>query len=353
MKKMLFSSLLLLVFSCEPASFEIQDPAVSDLVTLPGARIWKLDQILIDYTISYDGDEPVPSHGFVDFNYYCQRPFNKLSDDYYKQTEGDYYEYEFSHTYSYNDNFKLSHITQNAEGQTDHTDFFYDENSNWTGIEFTLADGSKFQPEIVQNASRQVISYTDESTRTLYTWKRDNLIRMDVYVRASSTAALSNQLPSLAIPLNSPKVRFARHHFDQSHQTSLKQRSGFRSNNQTDEEWIKIETNEFTYFEHLLPDATTASGWPSTTSEWGIATPVNDIKTWTTWEIDENGNKGVKFFELSFSLLKIKGDVPTLESFTQSGSYFDGERIVNYFTTGTQEFTYQSGCKSPLQSSAY
>ncbi len=353
MKKMLFTPLLLLVLSCEPASLEIQEPSVSALVTPPGARIWKLDQVMVEYSAIYDGGEPVTGTAFYDYNYYCQRPFNKLSDDYYKQTEGDYYEYELSHTYAYNDNFKISHITQTAEGQTDHTDFFYDENFNWTGIEFTYPDGSKFKPEIVQNASGQVISYVNESTRTTYTWKRDNLIRMDVYVRNSSTAALTNLASSLAIPVNSPKLRFARHKFDQSRQASLKQHSGFRSNNQSEEEWIKIETTEFTYFDHLLPDATTAAGWPSTTSEWGIATPMNDIKTWTTWEIDENGNKGEKIFELNFVLLKKMGDVPTMESFIQNGSYFDGDQTVYYTYTGTQEYIYQSGCKSSLQSSTY
>lgn len=348
MKKTLL--FLLLACACEQAPVDIPIGEPSGLLTVPGARLWKLDQITDAYSISYDGAEPVNGTGFWDFNYYCQRPMNKLSDDYFRQTEGDDYVYELRHTFTYNDNFHIAHITQTEYEQTDHTDFFYDENYKWTGFEFTYADGSKFHPEIIQNAAGQVVSFTTESQRYVYTWKRDNLIRTDVYVQAAATASLTSQPSPMAIPqTRSMKMNFALKNYDRSHLSSLQMRSSFRSNAQTFGDWIKIETTEFTHFDHLLPDATTAAGWPSTTSEFGVATPVNDIKTWTTWEIDENGNKGTKIFELKFTLLKKMDDVPTIESYEQTGSYFDGEKIVHYTGTGLQKYSYQSGCKSPLQ----
>ena len=114
-----------------------------------------------------------------------------------------------------------------------------------------------------------------------------------------------------------------------------------------------FQSTEYSYFDHLFPEATTASGWPSSISEWGLATPVNDIKSWVTYATDENGIKSEKLAEANFTLLKKMDNLPTLESYTVNSFYYDGDDKVYYVQTGLLHYNYQSGCKSPLQSSSY
>lgn len=346
-----FSCLLIFIQCNKPITdLPVTDP--SELV-YPGYNgIWKLSQFTDEYTVIIEDTGMVKGKARFDFTYYCQRPINRLASRHAHCEEAGTAYLISDQSYSYNDNFELVQIQEISDNQTTYTHIVRDEDNKFTGVERYSSDDTLSRPEILFNQQGQIICVLNEFIRYDYYWKRDNLVRRDVYIKGRDTGVVipDNFYVILPLCLNKSRIDLKRYR-----EIKLLQARKISTSSAGGRDWIKVETEVYTYFDHLFPFSSLSSGWPSTYTTYDLCTPVNDIKSWVTYLVDENGKQtDEKTFELYFTLLTQSGNLPTSESYIQKSSFFDLEAGLTkkYEIHGIQKYTYQSGCSSILPTSS-
>lgn len=353
MRKILILISFFVLNSCEKVLIESNLPAIQSLSSA-STGTWKLSQYIDNYIIQREDSSDISGKAQVDLTYYCQRPVQKLASRQVYCEENHIPYLESNQVYTYDNNFQLARIDELKNELLTTTLMLRDEEDKFSGVEYLYPDGSTFKPKIIQNAAGQIIRYINEFIRYDYFWKKDNLIRREVYIKGDTnggTLSLQNFYVLLPVCLNKTRIDINRYR-----EVKLLQARKILLSVVNQQGWIKAETEVYTYFDHTFPFATTSAGWPSTISSYDLCTPVNDIKSWVTYLVNDKEEPSVvKSFELYFTLISKMGDLPTAESYIQKGSYYaeDEGRSINYTITGKLRYTYQSGCKSPLQTTVY
>ena len=353
--------LLLMVFQLSCEKYETRSSDEINSLRLPGSNVWKLDK-LIDQSTTYFENEAVGSNQqILDYSYSCDRPYNRLINrQVIRVFEGDTI-VAFENRFRFNENFLLENETGSIGGIKQYElRLHYKPDGSWDG-ENTLLDGAGTilfnRMKVVDNL---ITEYESESPDGMYLYKyyysRNNLKRRDLFLNSGSvTAALHdpNKLQALKEYALQSNIKFFDH---EKYQTTLlyiidqkldqihNQRAHSRSKSN---EWVPIETTEYTYFDHLNPIATGSLGWPATLSAEFIGTSVNDPKTETHYALDENGNKIGLILDFRSELIgTLINKLPKKESYLLTINSFDPETnsINELKTKGVQEFIYQSGC---------